>query len=276
MPGAGGRADVSIRLGRIDRIPSEAVDRGYCRDGKERAHLFWPHVGSFSCVEGREILADPVPEVEDNLFRTFLTGPVLAVLLQQRGLFVMHASSVATREGVVAFMGNKGWGKSTMAAALHARGYDLVADDVTAVKVEDGEVNVLPAFPQIKLWPESAFALGMDAQEMDRIHPDFEKRLRKVSGDFAGGPLPLIRVYLLGVCGGDGEEIVLDDLPPHRALVELTRHTFGAEVMLGVGEKEHFLQCVRLVNRVPFKVLVRPWSLAGLSEVASRVEDDLL
>ena len=35
--------------------------------------------------------------------------------------------------GLVSFLGEAGWGKSTMSAALHRRGHDVVTDDITAV-----------------------------------------------------------------------------------------------------------------------------------------------
>jgi serine kinase of HPr protein (carbohydrate metabolism regulator) len=67
------------------------------------------------------------------------------VLLQQRGRLVLHASAVTVDLGVVAFMGGPGWGKSTMAAAMYARGHSIVADDVTAVRADKAHPVVHPS-----------------------------------------------------------------------------------------------------------------------------------
>ena len=62
----------------------------------------------------------------------------------------------------MAFAGDSGGGKSTTAAALHARGLDLVTDDLLVLDPDAaGGVVVYPGFPVLRLWPEAAAAVTL-------------------------------------------------------------------------------------------------------------------
>jgi hypothetical protein len=77
--------------------------------------------------------------VEDTFRRS-----VLPLALQASGYEALHASAVSTGAGVVAFCGDRGTGKSTMAYALMRRGLEQLADDTLVLSVTPGEVDALP------------------------------------------------------------------------------------------------------------------------------------
>ena len=76
-----------------------------------------------------EVRKDPLGEVE--LLPILLAGTVTAFLLALRGETVLHASAVAIDGAAVAFVGQSGRGKSTIAALLCVAGAELVTDDVS-------------------------------------------------------------------------------------------------------------------------------------------------
>lgn len=230
--------------------------------------LDYPTVAALVIRGGREIAVAPRPGADPTSVRALLLGPALAVLLHQRGVLALHASSVRLAGGTVAFLGGSGWGKSTIAAALEHRGHDLVADDVTAVDPRPDRVDVLPGFPQLKLWPEAAQALGIDPGALPLVVPDEEKRARRVAGTPADAPLRLAAVFVLAF----GEPARVERLAPREALIELVRHSFCAPRLAQLGAERHFLQCGEVVRRVGVRRLVRPRSLAALGEVAALVE----
>ena len=272
-------ADVAVRLGRAHRLPPEAISvetpyRGaYYQATQEEAYLFWEKVGSFSVRNGCEIIVEPAPGVEERVLRLFILGSALAVLLQQRGRLVLHASAVTVDSGVVAFMGGPGWGKSTMAAAMHARGHKVVADDVVAVQEEGAECPLIfPGFPQLKLWPEAAVSLGDDVERLPHLHPSFEKRARAVAAEgFSQDPLPLRQIYTLA----ESHTPEVEPLWAQEALVELVRHSYAVRLMHSVGASSHFLRCASLAKSVSMSRLKRPRSLRELPHLARIVEDDL-
>lgn len=266
-------ADVTIRLGTVDRSLSKASVTGSCLWATaQEACFFWAEVGTFLVRGGCEIVIDPAPGVEEQVVRLFLLGSALGVLLYQRGLLVLHANAVSVDGGAVAFLGGPGWGKSTVAAAFYARGGGIVADDVTAVRVEGGIPTVVPGFPQLKLWPEVAVFLGDDVETLPRLRPQLEKRARRVTDRFSPDCLPLRRIYVLS----EGMPHKIEPLRPGEALVELLRHSYAVRLLEITGTASaHFVQCAHLANRVPVCRLRRQRSLAALPDLARLVEEDL-
>jgi len=263
--------EVSIRFGCVGNLSLEILEEGWGHfsPAPKEDYLFWQNVGSFSVLGGRTIVVDPSPAADERILRLFVLGPVLAMLLRQRGYLLLHASAVAVDDEAVLFLGSAGWGKSTMAAALHARGHRFVTDDVAALRVGGSSPVLFPGFPQLKLWPEALVSLGDDPENLPRCGPYFEKRARPVAHNFSSTPLPTKRIYVLDE--GDTPEIL--PLGPQEALAELARHTY---VAMDIGSASHFRKCVDLVNAVTVCSLRRPKSLWQLPRIAQLVEADLI
>ena len=263
--------DVTIGLGHVPGVPGEAgAGDPLLRASADEACLHWPDVGAMLVRHGHEIRLDPRPGVAADLLRLYLLGPVLGLLLHQRGLLVLHASAVALDGGVAAFLGHSGHGKSTTAAMLHARGCAVVADDVVAVDLgASGGPAALPGFPQLKLWPDAVTALGETPEDLPRVHAGEEKRARAV-GAAATRPWPLRRLYVLT----DAESLDLEPLGGHAAVFELLQHSYVAAVLERLGSSTFLAQCARLAAAVPVRRLRRPRCLAGLADLAALVEAD--
>ncbi len=265
-------ADVIVRLEKVAYGLPEPVDgRSHFWITDEGIYLFYEEVGTFLVRGGREILIDPIPGVEERVLRLFILGPALGVLLHQRGLLVLHASAVSMNGTAVAFLGGPGWGKSTIAAALYARGYGVVADDVTAVEVAKDHPLVFPGFPQLKLWPEAVMALGEDPEMLYPLHPHLEKRGQRITKGFSPYPLPLRCIYVLA----EGQILEIESIQPQETLIELIRHFYGIKLLRFSGASSHFLRCADLAKKVAIRRLKRPRSLSGLFNVVRTVEEDL-
>ena len=263
-------AELTIRRGQVR--PPEAQDgaRVIVASPME-IYLVYQEAGSFAIHAGREIVVDAPAGLDEDVLRLYLLGPVLALALHQRGWLMLHASAVAIGGRVAAFLGGSGWGKSTMAAALHQRGHALVADDFVAVPAADqaGQApRVYPGFPQIKLWPEAAASVGADASQLPRLHPDYEKRAQRLTQGFAQAALPLAQLYVLA----EGESIAVERLDKQAALVELVRHSYAARSLPSLDPAGHLRQCAALLRQAPLFRLVRPRLLADLPAVAEAVE----
>jgi hypothetical protein len=264
-----GGVDVRIRPQRLDDAAlRDAPEQRRVAPRETRFH--WDDVGTFAIRDGREILIDPWPGVDERLVRIALLGPALAVLLQQRGNLVLHASAVSVHGAAVAFLGCSGSGKSTLAAALHRRGHALIADDLVAVRVEAGTAVVYPGFPQLKLWPDSIRALGGDPEVLPRVDPEFDKRARRATG-VPQRALPLARAYVLT----PGNLTRIEPLPSREAVIELVRHSYGVEWLHGLFDGTDLANRAEIARRVRLRRLTRPWDLVALSAAAVAVEADL-
>jgi hypothetical protein len=263
--------DVVVRQGRIPERPrGPTVSDSALHASGDEACLYWPDIGAFLLRQGREITFDPRPDMPAGLIRLYLLGPVLGLLLHQRGLFVLHASAVALDGGVVAFLGHSGRGKSTTAAVLYARGGAVVADDAMAVDLAaDGGPAALPGFPQLKLLPDAVTALGENPEDLPRIHAGDEKRARAVSA-VATAPGPLRRLYVLT----DADALGVEPLHGHAAVFEVLQHSFVAPALEQLGSSRFLAECTRLAAAVPVRRLRRPRNLARLDELAALIEAD--
>jgi hypothetical protein len=262
--------EVIIRRGTAGHVPRAAVNEDGHEVSENDVRLSFEGVGAFRIREGREIVVEPVPGVDEAIVRLSLLGPALAVLLHQRGFLVLHASCVVM-DGAVAFLGDSEWGKSTTAAALYRSGRPLVADDVLAVDLRSGSPVVRRAFPQLKLWPESVEALGIEPQELRTIHPDLEKRAFRAQVGFGDDDLPLARLYVLS----DGPEVRVEALDEQEVFVELIRHSFAASLLRETAtETAHFRQCTSLARAGLVRRLVLGGSIERIPEVIRALEDD--
>lgn len=273
------RADdtsVTIRLGateRIDPPPNHPPLEPLMRARRGEALLHYPGAASFHVSGGRFIVIDIEPGADPSVVRLFLLGPVLAVLLHQRGLLVLHASAAAIDGRVAVFAAEKGEGKSTLTAALHARGHALVSDDLVPLDPRDPKrILVPPGFPQLKLMPEAAAQLADDPHALPRVHPDYEKRAHRTRENFADAPLPLAAIFLLETASEDAVEPVA----AQRRFIELVRHSYLAGLLPTTGESaDHFRQVAALVERVPVLRLKRRRRLDALPETVRMIETEL-
>jgi len=100
-----------------------------------------------------------------QLDREIILGPALVLALALRGVWSLHASAVTYKENLIAFLGESGQGKSTLAAYLSQRsGWHLVADDILPIQIIANDLNVLPHFPQLKLPGNVQPAIGLPEQ----------------------------------------------------------------------------------------------------------------
>lgn len=268
-----GSADVTIGLASIDTsLPPGASGGSESWATADRAFLLFEDAGGF-LIQRSQITIDRLAGCEDRTIRLYLLGPVFGVMLHQRGFLVLHASSVLIGNNAVAFVAEKGTGKSTLAAAFHAEGHGIVADDIVAVDVAAADGPIAhPAFPQLKLFPEAAAQLEERPEDLPRLMPDFDKRARRVVDQFPTGPVALRRIFVLQ----DGEHEAIEPLGAQEAFMQVVRHSYLLPMLRASGtEAAHFHQAVRLVRSIPVQRLLRRRSIDALPAVVDIVEADL-
>src|SRR5204862_593604 len=116
----------------------------------------------------------PESSLADNL--TYVLGPVFGILLRLRGMTSLHASCIQLGDGCLAVLGEPEAGKSTLAAAFALAGNTILSDDITTLERRGDDVFARPAYPRIRLWPESAAVLGVPLECLPQLTPTWEKR----------------------------------------------------------------------------------------------------
>lgn len=207
----------------------------------------------------------------------FFLGLVSALWLELRGALCLHGAAVATPLGAAGFLGFNRAGKSSLAASLLAAGCSLLTDDVLALDVEPNRIFARPGFPQIRLWPASAEVLVADAQELEPVHPDFDKRRVPIGpqglGAFHDQSEELRALFLPDRTGGAVE---LSRLAPRDVAIELVRHSFlGALGEAAIGVTSRFERIVAVAERIPVFRLAYPNGLEHLGTVCQAVLERL-
>ena len=268
-------ADVRICLGKVESHPEHIDETGHGFWARENnACYYLREVGTFLVSAGKHILVEPAPGATQESIRLSILGPVLTLALHQRGLFALHASSNSIDGAAVAFLGGHCWGKSTMAAILHARGYHMLSDDVTVLNRHDN--TIVPGFPQLKLWPDAIRALGLSPDELPKLHPAIEKRALRFTHGFMPYPAQLRRLYILEI----GQPITIEILRPVEALEEIIRHwygsRFGPAFFDSLDLREYFLRVSALVRAIPVRRLRRPATLLDDPGLPEAIEREIL
>ena len=264
--------DVLVYVGGQECVPERVRGKpSYFSVDLDEVIISGAGVGTFLIRGGKEVCVIPAEGVEESRLRLNIVGVVLAFLLYQRGFLVLHASGTMIRERAITFLGESGWGKSSMIAALHKRGYGVLTDDLLPIVMEREAVKVLSGFPQIKLHPAAAATLGYDARLLHELDPSQVKRGFRLNGGFISKPLPLSSIYVLA----EGKEPSIEPLQPQEAIIELIRHSYPTRARVP-GGTNHLAQCAELVRRSRFYKLTRPFSLSLLPQVAQMVEEHVL
>ena len=196
--------------------------------------LVWcPGTGSYHAD-----LASGVIEVHpDERFEGFLEHRlaclVMPLLLAERADLALHAAVLARDGRAVVFCGASMHGKSTLAAELAGRGFDLLGDD-SAVLSLDGDDGLL-------VWPGPCGS---------RLRPPGERVLRDLvhadNGRDRTAPVPLAAVVELGDRGG--AQLEVERLQPLTAATGIYAYAPQAD---GPAVARTFGLVARLVERVP-------------------------
>ncbi len=266
VPGPAG-TDVTIRLAPPPRWLANLRTEAQRVEIQPNIARFWFNdVGAFEVRNGREIDIIPEPGIEAPVLRLYVQGMILAMLLQQRGLCVLHASVVRIHGAAVALCGPVGAGKSTLAAALVRQGHELLSDDNAAVSLEPGTPMVASAYPFVKLYPEIASSLGFEQDEMRPLHRVQAKVAGAVSHRFRSSTAPLHRIFVLN----RGSRAGASRLRESEAAIELVRHSVPTRWGHPAGAA-HFRDCVDLARRVPAYSLRTFDKLSGIEAVTQAI-----
>ncbi len=268
--------DLCIRLGPTPTALENPAKQSVLYQAKPNQFLLkLDQVARFWVQDGKQITVEPAADSAEETIRLFLLGSVLGALLHQRGQVILHGSAVETERGAVVFTGPSGVGKSTLAAALHQRGYRVLADDVCSLiyDVATQQALVYPGLAHLKLWADATEKLALTAVATRRVRPELEKYALSLQGDFDPTPLPLHAVYLLTPSNLNHWQI--EPLAHLQKMETLVAHTYRQRFLAGLGmRQQHFQQLTQIAKQVRVARVTRPAAVFCLEELTQRLAAD--
>jgi len=266
--------DVEIIYGETPRtLPAPIVEDRHWQVEPNRFLYRMGRYGRYLVENGRRITVTRYPETTDADVCFHLLYVCLALVMQQRDLFVLHANTVRIGDRAVSFAGRSGAGKSTLLAALVAEGYPMLADDVTVIDaLAAQQASVRPGFPHYKLCLDAAERLGTDEDVMTPVRWRRRKvGIQAAAADFSDEPAPLIALFLLDQY--DGDKVICTPLSGVEKFAALREHTYGPDGMGPLLAQSRV--AMQVASSVPIFRLLRPRTGWTIDEVVATVKQQV-
>ncbi len=213
-----------------------------------------------------------------HLIEIRLLGTVLSYWLELRGLPALHAASAVVEGRAVVFLSTNSGGKSSLTAALMQAGHPMLTDDLLPVEASREGFLGRPGYPQMRLWPEEAEHFLGHYEDLEIVHPLYEKRRVPVGpvgfGTFCDEASPICCIYLPERRDQGGIEIA--PVSRREGVIELVRHSFAAPLVEAAGLQPRRLDLfAAMVREIPVRRLLYPGGLERLPQVRDALLKDL-
>ena len=225
------------------RLPGEDGAGGYL--------LRFPGLADF-VLTGTAVVCHPHPDCAENSLRHLLLDQVIPRLWAHLGHLVLHASAVQLPDDrVIAFLGQSGWGKSTLAAAMQSRGCRLLGDDTIWLSAVEGGVRLVPGYTGLRLNDDSITSLGLQQIGWASMCHYSEKRRNEILPVQREQPLLLDALHVMAEPGAAGSAPSITPLTEAGLLTTLIRHSFLLDVRDAGAAKEQVHQASTVVRATP-------------------------
>ena len=265
--------DVQITLRSVPKsgLADNVEGPGWFQASPDALWLDIEEVARFLISDGQQIIIDPYHGADEESIRLFLLGSAFGAILFQRGHFVLHGNAIRVGNQCMVCIGDSGAGKSTLAAGFMQRGYSILSDDVVAL---DDEYRVLPGFPRIKLWKDTANHLMIDTAPLNRIRPGDEKYNYPLDEQFQTAPLPIRWIYLLDP--DDNHTISLEPITGMKRFEPLYTNTYRVGYLEEMKlQAWQLAKCGQLSNRIRLTKIKRAKDGFELKGLITAILDDI-
>jgi hypothetical protein len=225
----------------------------------------------FQIEDGKKIIVSPMKDSDNNKIRLYILGTCMGVLLMQRKVLALHGSAIAIDGKAYAFIGHSGAGKSTLASTFIKQGYQLLSDDIIPLLMNEGGCpNVIPTYPQQKLWQESLQQFGWNSSD---FRPLFERETKfaiPVHSRYCKDPLPLGGVFEITKTEEDYAKI--KPIKNLERFHTLYNHTFRHSLIPRLGLMEwHFTESAGIINKIKMYQVQRPSNIFTAPELLEKI-----
>lgn len=229
-------------------------------------------------ADGHRIWGHALPGGTLERLQTYLLGQVISMALVKQGVEPLHATAVVVDGQAVAFLGNTGYGKSTLGAAFMRAGFAVLTDDLLVIVKSRGQFMAQPGPARIKLFPESAEALLPEPISGATMNPDTPKLILPLDERQAwSNSAPIRTLYLLSEPNAESPSYEIEIRRPSRraACIALVKNTFNTVIQGPDRQARQFNTATELAAGLDIKSLTYARDLGRISQVVDAVLADV-
>lgn len=270
-----GRPDVTIRYGLVPQYLGFSSYKGVCFEVLPGKFLLKAiNVARYLVSNGNEIIVEPMPDAEEHYVRLFLLSSAMGALLLQRGTLSLHGNAVGLNNEAFIIAGAAGTGKSTLAAILISKGFELISDDIAVISYKNDMPFILPGVAQLKLWRDSLTKLDIHTEGLKRVRKELEKFFYLPETKFSNNEIFLKKIYILNSRNDD--EISIYPISGSEKFKVLRNNTYRRSYVESMDmEKRYFELISRLASKTEISRLYRGKRGFKIEELANAVINDI-
>ena len=287
--GYGGLAEIELRIAPAsffsDAIAGVSLEQasgswyqiGRLADGS--SYMRWEHVGEFLISgDGRRMSCRQFDRATCESFEVYMLGQALSYALVGQGFEPIHATVVVVNGEAVVFLGDSGFGKSTLAASFISAGYQLLTDDLLILRENHGRLFAYPGPPRIKLFPRTARRFLGTAADGIPMNRDTQKLILPLDRRRSCSlPVSVKAIFALASPREvfRKQPVRLKPLSPREAFLELVKNTFNYRITDGARLQRQFTEASRLVRLMPIRKLSIPRNFSELPSAREAILAEL-
>jgi hypothetical protein len=226
---------------------------------------------------GREIVCMPKSGIPEDTIQHLLLDQVIPLVINLKGSEALHASAVLTPQGVVAFAGPAGSGKSTITASLLKTGYPFVSDDCLTLQEKDENIYALPAYPGLRLWKDAEahlFEENGDKESVAHYTGKLRVAIEERPESYSPEPKPFVQLYYIINSPETDEisDITIERLSPRDSFMAFVRCAFR----LDITDQEMLARQFHFLKQLAAQVSVRRLSFPRKFELLPALQEAIL
>jgi hypothetical protein len=265
-------------------------------------------VGEFLVsADGRRIFVRQFLDTSNESFQVYMLGRAISFALVKRGFEPLHATVAVIDGQAVAFLGESGFGKSSLAASFIHAGFPILTDDLLILQQEKGDrplcphgvahakseihergqrslspfssgILAYPGPPRIKVFANIARRFLGSAANGVPMNPDTQKLILPLRAEQGcSTAMPLAAIYTLAAPHEVSRKspIEIAPLSPRDSFLELVKNTFNYRLVNAQRLERQFVAGAHIATSMPVRQLSYPRVLRRLPEVRDAVIADL-
>lgn len=211
---------------------------------------------------------------DPGLLVVMMAGMVPAFWLMERGEVVLHASAVCVDGATVAFVGDSGMGKSTLAALCCAAGAHVVADDLLRVASVAGQLCWIGGTSELRLRP-GAWSLVEESLRSVAVRSTADGR-QAVAPPMATVGSGRVDVIVVPRLDRSATEVSVAGVGGSEAMLLLSRFPRLQGWQDPMRVRAQFEAMAAIARTVPIRIATVPWGPPFDPAIARQLLDQVL